>query len=73
MTCTWIDQLGKGIDIGTDQLFQSTMFQDVCHDFVFVLELLQHFLGSDILTSLGLLGFLDYLQFVEQDLTNLFG
>ena len=73
MTCTRINQLGQCIDIGTNEFLQATMFQDVSHDFVLVLELLQHFLRGDILPCLGLLGLLDNLEFIEQNFTHLFG
>ena len=71
MTSTWVNQLRKGIDIGAYQLLQPTMFQDICYDFVFVFQLLQHFLRGDILACLRLLGLFYYLQFIEEDLTYL--
>ena len=72
MSCTRINQFGKGIDIGTDEFLQTSMFQDICHNFMFVAQLLQHFFRGDILTCLGFLGFLNDLQFIEEHLTNLF-
>ena len=65
MASTWINQLGKGVDIGANQFLQSSVFQDICYDFVLVLQLLQYFLRGDLLTRLCLFSLLYNFQFIK--------
>ena len=73
MASTRINQLGQRVDIGADKFLQASMLQDISYDFMLVTQLLQHFFRGDILACLGLLGFLNDLEFIEQNFTHLFG
>ena len=72
-TGAWIHQFGQRFHVSSEQFLESTVVQDVVDDGCFVAQLLQHFLGSDVLSCLGLLGFLHDFHFAEEDVSHLFG
>ena len=56
-----VDKFRKGIDVGAEKLFQTSVFQNTVYYLVLAAKLLQHFLARHILSRLGLLGLIDNL------------
>ena len=72
MSCTGVNQLWQGFDIGAQQFLQSSVIKYQTYYLVLMAQLLQHFLTGDILSFLGLLGFIDDFEFVKENVAHLF-
>ena len=68
-----IDKLGQGVDIGAEELFQTSMGENVVDDWSLRTELLQHLFGCDELSGFGLLGLVHNLHLAKQHLAHLLG
>ena len=58
-SCARVDQLGKCIDISSQQFLQSAMFQNLFYYGMFMPEAFEHFFRGDVLAGFGFLRFLD--------------
>ena len=72
MSCTWINQLWKGIDIGAKKLLHTSVIKDVTYDRTLTLKALQHLFACNKLTSLCLLRLIHNLHLTKEDVTYLF-
>ena len=71
MPRTRVDKLWQSIDVCAKEFLQSSVFQNVSHNFVFVLERLEHLLTRNILSRFRLLCLLHNLHSVEEHLAHL--
>ena len=71
--CFGIHLFGKGLDIGIAQLFDRPPLQNISNNRMIFCQLRKHIFSSGILPSFGFFGFVNKLEFVKQDGTQLFG
>ena len=68
-----MDQLGQRVDVGTEQLLQSAIFQQLPDDRVFGTKLLENLLAGAVAATLGLFCLIVEFQVIEENLTDLPG
>ena len=68
-----IDREGEGVDVGALQFGELTVFEEVSDDGVLGGKGGEDLLVSGVLPGFGFFGFLNELEFIEEDFTELFG
>ena len=63
----------QGGDIGRDEFFQFTVVEYLCHDRVFLFQVLQYLFRGAVLPARGFLRLGVYLQGIEKDVAYLLG
>ena len=72
LACFRINQFGKGIYIGTQQFFQSAIFQQLAYHRVFGTHFFQNIFARTVTACFCLFGFLFDLEMFEKDFAHLF-
>ena len=71
MSCPWVNQFGKAVDVGGKKLLVATVIKDFLHDRMSASEVLEHVFGSDVLPRFCLLCLLHDFEFSEENFTHL--
>ena len=72
MSSTWINQLWKGIDIGTKKFLHTSVIEYVTYDRTLIFKALKYLFACNILSCLRLLRLIHNLQLAKEDVTDLF-